>query len=580
MDGTRSGIGAAVVVAALAGAAFGHGGEYVSPGAYQDPGPPLGPPWHPPHFRQNDPEVTPDTPDPRVPITRWETWWANNKEALLRLASRMEGDAPGATASAARSQRETDAEAKRIDAVRKRLTALFVEALSDRDFEVRTAAAIALGKSGSAEGSAALRRAAEKDEHKDVRDSAVLGLGLLGQPADIPFLDAALFGKAGDARHRAFAAFALGLIGGDDAAFSLLRFADERSEERVPGGLRKKPDLGASVWVAMGLTGSRDVLPALRAAFADTELDPGVRSFVLISLGRMADGVSQRTTVTALVSERDPGLRRAAAVALGRMTKPQDMDAIAALVAAAGGDRDLLVRHLAAISLGGIESSSVRSVLREMFRLGDDAARPFAALALALQKDADFAPEIRAALGTCKDDSASSSYCIALGLLADAGSAAQISKVLASAKSVWLEGYAALSLGLIGSTSSIEALRAKLVGETDPRLRMNLAVALGMLHDPGARTYLVESMRKADTFYERSSAALALGQLRMRSAVMDLEVVYRDPKEKDILRAFAVVALGEIADPSPVPKLSRFAAGGNYDASPRIDPLNEILTIY
>jgi len=577
-------IGRAVVISVfLLGAsapAFAHGGEY-NPGAMHDPGPPLGPPWHPPHNRDNDPELTPGGGDPKVAVTRWETWWANNKDAWMRLAERMGGDAPGATKMTREpSDREKEAAEKRAAALRRRLAALFVEALADPEFEVRTAAAIALGKTGEASGSEALRRAASQDEHKDVRDSAVLGLGLLGRESDIPFLEEMLLDRDELPRRRAFAAFALGLIGGDDAAVPLLRIASPKADAPAAENLKKRPELAASVFVAMGLTGSADVLPVLRAASADRDFDENVRAFAFISLGRMKDRGSVGALVTTLVSERDPALRRAAAIALGRAAGAEDAVAVATLVSAMRDDKDPITRHFAATSLGTIRSPVSRDALREGFRKGPEADRSFAALAIGLSHDAEFAPELRAALANRPDESTAGSCCVALGLLGDIASAPAIETTYAGAKHIWLQGYAAIALGLAGSTSSVGSLHEKLVAEKDPRLRMNLAVALGILHDPRAKTYLVETMRGADTFYERGSAALALGALKATSAVGDIEVVYRDPKEKDILRAFAVVALGEIADPSPVPKLTRFAADGNYDAAQKVDPLNEILSIY
>jgi HEAT repeat protein len=546
-----------------------------------DPGIPLGPPWHGPKYKENEPELTPGGGDPKVAITRWETWWSNNKDAYLRLAERVGGDAPGATPSALPpSERAKEAEERRETSMRKRLAVLFTEALADPSFEVRTAAAIALGKTGLPEGSEPLRRAAATDVHKDVRDSAVIGLGLLGRQADIPFLEKMLFDREENARRRGFAAFAIGLIGGEDAAVTLLRFSDERPDGPKPEPLRKKPELAASVFIGMGMTGCADVLPRLRAAAADTEFDENVRSFALLSLGRLKDRASLSTLCAALTGERDPALRRAAALALGRAAGPDDAAVVAALAKALTEDRDPLTKHFAATSLGTIGGVPVREALRRAFKEGDEKDRAFAGLALGIAKDAEFAPQVRAALEDRPDESDAGSLCIALGLMSDAASAPAIEKSMNGAKKVWLQGYAALALGMCGATSAVESLHKRLEHEQDPRMRMNLAIALGMLHDPKAKSYLVDTLRGADTFFEKGSAALALGALRMSAAVPDLEVVARDGKSEEMLRAFTLVALGDIADPSPVPKLSRFSVDGNYDAAVRVDPLNEVLTIY
>jgi hypothetical protein len=70
---------------------------------------------------------------------------------------------------------------------------------------------------------------------------------------------------------------------------------------------------------------------------------------------------------------------------------------------------------------------------------------------------------------------------------------------------------------------------------------------------------------------------MAMGVLRMNEAVTDIVDVYRNKKEQDLVRAFSVVSLGLIADPSPVPKLARFAIDNNYSLA--ISPLNEVLSI-
>jgi HEAT repeat protein len=572
---------AAATILLSAASAYAHGGS-MNPGSVPpDPGVPLGPPWHGPKFKENEPELTPGGGDPKVAITRWETWWSNNKDAYLRLAERAAGDAPGATPSSLPpSERAKEAAERRATSMRKRLAVLFTEALADPSFEVRTAAAIALGKTGQAEGSEPLRRAALTDAHKDVRDSAVLGLGLSGRQADIPFLEKMLFDREENPRRRGFAAFAIGIIGGEDAAVTLLRFSDERPDGGKPEPLRKKPELAASVFIGMGMTGCADVLPRLRAAAADTEFDENVRSFALLSLGRLKDRASLAMLSTTLTNERDPALRRAAALALGRAAGPDDAAVVAALAKALTEDRDPLTKHFAATSLGTIGGVPVREALRRAFKEGDDKDRAFAALALGIAKDAESAPMVRAALEDKQDESDAGSLCIALGLMSDAASAPAIEKTLNGAKKVWLRGYAALALGMCGATSAVESLHKRLEGEGDPRMRMNLAMALGMLHDPKAKSYLVDTLRGADTFFEKGSAALALGALRMSAAVPDLEVVARDGKSEEMLRAFTLVALGDIADPSPVPKLSRFSVDGNYDAAVRVDPLNEVLTIY
>src|SRR5689334_1624344 len=142
----RSLVPVALLAAALPATAFAHGGSYAPPVTGQ-PG---------------NPQVPPGTADAPGGTTRWETWWAANKEYFLRLGEQMReddgpvseglgGKKPRVSAAAARETRDAAAPAA--------LVPLFVEALADESFEVRTAAAIALGKTGDADGGKALREA-------------------------------------------------------------------------------------------------------------------------------------------------------------------------------------------------------------------------------------------------------------------------------------------------------------------------------------------------------------------------------------------------------------------------------------
>ena len=543
--------------------------------------PPTPPPKGPP--LPGGPQVPPGTSDPPSPLTRWETWWAANKDVLLRLNEAMRQDESPESRGIAGGPAPSTAEsaehrAARDALVREAIVPLLIEALGDPSFEVRTSAAVALGKAGRPEAEKALREAAVKDRHKDVRDSAILGLGLLGRPAAIPFLDGVLNDRDAGTRHRSFAAFGLGLIGGEDAAASLLAFADGKPNKPSTFA-NEPPPLIASTFVAMGLTGDARVLPALRRALPNhNAFDENVRAFVALSLGRMKDRESLPDLVRMLVVERDPGMRRSAAVALGKIATPADAVVVEALLGALAGDKDEMVRHFAAISVGGFKDPEISARVVKLFTAARAQARPFLALSLAIAEHAPAAPLLREALAKETDESLQGCYCIALALLRDHSSAPLMEKAVKDRGLIWLQGYAAVSLGMMGHIDSAGLLNARLAGETDPRLRANLAVALGLLHDPAAKAWLVKTLHGDGSVFERGGAAMAMGVLRLNSAVPDLAGIYNDKKEQDLVRAFSVVALGLIADPSPVPKLARFAIDNNYSLS--VDPLNEVLSIY
>ena len=549
-----------ICVLAAGAAAFAHGGAYRGGG-----GSPAGP------------SVPPGTADRPSAQTTWETWWSANKEFHLRLHEKMrDGDTgavtPGSgdTVRTAREQRAAEDALKREE-----LLPVFLEALGDDSFEVRTAAAIALGKMGDTRASGPLRKAAEKDDHIDVRNSAVLATGMLGQEENVPYLLGMLMDRDQNVRQRSFAAFGLGLTGGDDAADLLVRFLDGGGP-RVSGGRRLTPPLEASCYVALGLTGSAAVLPTLRDAAARGS-DDNVRAFAILSLGRMADRESLAPATGFLRREKQSNIRRSAAIALGKIATATDIDAVAALFRALD-DSDPVTRHFAAVALGAMADDDIRESIRKGFPKAERPDRPFYALALGIAHDSAGGPIVRAALRSESVEDLRSGYCIALGLMGDADAVPQLERAAAERGEIWLPGYAALALGMIGSRGSAPMLCERLADENDPRLRMNLAVALGLMHDPAARTFLVDTVRSSKgSILERGSAAMAIGVLRMNDAAADLLAVYRDKKEQDLVRAMTVVALGVLADPSPIPKLSRFAIDHNYGVN--VDPLNEVLSI-
>jgi len=542
----------AVIVLALAGTALAHGGSYRGGGATPSGG-----------------AVPPGTADRPGAISNWETWWSANKEFHLRLHERMRDDGAAVTPRGGDGPREGVERRARNDALkREEMIPVFLAAMDDPSFEVRTAAAIALGKLGDTSASAVLRSAAEKDKHKDVRDSAVLALGMLGLEENVPYLLSILSDRDQNTRYRSFAAFGLGMTGGEDTAALLLRV--------VNGRKKLQPPLISSIYVALGLTGSETVLPTLRKAAADHS-DDNVRAFAVLSLGRMRDLESLGSVTRFLRREKQANMRRSSAITLGKIATADDAEAIAVLERALE-DSDPMVRHFAAVSLGELSNAAVRERLRKRLPKAMKEDRPFYALALALAGNNDAAPLIRRALKDERNENLKSGYCIALGILGDAGAVPQLQVLAQERGEIWLPGYAALSLGMIGSRESAPMLRERLKNENDPRLRMNLAVALGLLHDPAARDFLVATVRGSKgTIYERGSAAMALGVLRINSAADDLLEVLHNKKEQDLVRAMAMVALGVLADPSEIPKLARFSIDNNYGV--RVDPLNEVLSI-
>jgi HEAT repeat protein len=459
--------------------------------------------------------------------------------------------------------------------VRESVIPFLLDALKDPSFEVRTAAAVALGKAGDPAALEPLRKSFQTDEHNDVRDAAILGVGLLGKEEAVPYLEMVLADDRLSTRHRSFAAFSLGLIGGKRAAKVLV------DAVTLDDGLRHREDSPylASIFLGMGFCGDASVLPTLRRAAKDRGYDEQVRAFIWLALGRAKDKDSVPLFVEALAQPQERiALQRAAAVALGRAGDAKDTSATGALFDAMKGSKDPLVRHYAAVSLGGFADDRLRAELRKHFAKCETGDRPFTALALGVAQDDEAAPLLRQALAEERNENVQGAYAIALGMLSDFAARSVLEEQVKNRGRIWAQGYCALAIGMARITDSAPVLRKELEATRDPRLRANLAVGLGLLHDAKAREWFFETLRSDGTLYERGGAAMALGLLRINEAVPLLVAVWRDKKEKDLMRAYAVVALGILADPSDPPKLARFSIDSDYSLSN--DPLNEVMTIY
>lgn len=554
--------GLAMVLMMLAAApALAHGGTYKGGAGGGDPG----------H------QIPPDLVDRTGGASTWETWWTANGETYVHLTDRVraldDAEATGTDGKLTREQRREMREAL----VRDRLVPLFLAALGDKDAEIRSSAAIALGKSCDARGTPALIQVMCGDKDDDVRASAVIGLGLGGDTLAIPALDELLGDVTGNTRRRAFAAIALGLVGGDDAAAALVRFATERLQ-LWNGGSKEKERLLASCYVGLGLTGSGAALGPLRDAFGNIKNDPELRGHAALALGKAGDRGSLDALAAVLGDSGTRAiLRRAAAVALGEIVRPSDKPALNVLMRASADDSDSLTREYATLALGAVRSDVVSAHLRRRLDAAQDAQKPVAALALGLQSDASAAPLIRKRLEADKDTERRAAYALALGLLGDRASAPLVEAELVGLGRGRAKGHAALALALMDSQASRDKLFELLTTADSPTFAMNLAVSLALLGDVRSRTWLVSGLAADRTIRERSGAAVTLGILRMVEAAPRLIAIFEDKDDDPTVRAFTLVGLGFLADPSVVPKLSRLSSYGGYVLP--LEPLAELVTI-
>jgi HEAT repeat protein len=541
-------LAAALAVVLAAAPAFAHGGAYTTPptGAGSSASPGFG------------------GADEGGPTTRWESWWAENREDLLRIAERVDSaQALVVTPSEGGAAPRVDAAAARATSaarVREDVLPVLLGALRDDDFDVRASAAVALGKLADARATSPLQACAREDHRDEVRRAALLGLGILGRAEAIPFLSGVVADKRLASEERSMAAIALGLVGGDDAA-SFLSFFLERDATRPDPLNAADAQLIGSVYEALGMTRSVEALRTLWRAADDDAASPFLRAHAVVGIGRLGDHDSLERCVKLLGPATDQQLRRAAIAALGRIAGPADTEAAQALATLLATDRDPVARRFAISALGGIRTQPVRVLLRKQFGACSETERPAFALASALQGDAAAAPAIREALRAERDESARSAYCVALAILRDADSVADLERLVGPGPTPGIyRGFAALALAVIPGPASRDVLWKRLPDEQDARVWGDYAIALALLGETRVRAFLSKQLKDGEGNFEKCRAASCLGVLRRADAVPELAEIVMNRRIDGIVRSLCVVALGQIADPSPVPKLARLSA--------------------
>jgi HEAT repeat protein len=557
-------LAAPALLALASPAAPAHGGTYRSPA---DPG-----------------NGSPSPALPGASTSEWNDWWWSNRDRYLDLARRRRRARPveatptggmGAMAGAEGAAAETDPAAGLASLRETLVLPAVTRALSDPDAEVRSAAAVALGKMGFERSFLDLQRAL-RDPHPDVRDGAILALGMLRDEFAAERLRAILHDPAERARTRGFAALALGILGGDGPAGTLLAFlAPEADAERV-GGIQRTTDLMATAVIALGHTGSQRAAGDLRRLYASGRaLETAPRCCAALSLGKLRDRESIPLLLKG-IAHPEAFMRQSAAIALGVVGGPGDAAVVEALDRVVREDENMPARHFAAIALGRIGGDAARFALRRLLDDARGAERTYAALAIAMAGDKPSAPALRALLRGPGDADIHGAAATALGILGDAEALPLLRETAFGKGDSVVRGHCLEALGLLCDEDSAVELRRIAAEEPDPRLRLCAAVALGILQDPGAVEALGSLATKGSTIHLRAHSSYFLGVVGGAEAARILVRIVEDRQEEMIVRMHAVAGLGVLADRSPCPVLSGLGADANHLLA--VDPLQEVST--
>ncbi len=622
---------AAFAAGCLATAALAHGGQYR--GGWNDPPPPPSTPGAgvpgpvtpagglggPGPLTGGRPTITDGT--------SWQVWWEFNKEPLLdkpAVPSKLPITGSDEFFLGPRRNVATrDALGPSAKDRRDLIVPALLEALRENNSrDVITACLVALGKVGlEPPGVALLPTMAPfvSASEQEVRETAALAMGILGQPAALDSLiglleqdrvGRALAGKDEvPDRTRTFAAWSLGLLAHESIDLAVKRRVHDALLARLLRPEEKGRDLRVALIQGLGLLGldparsGGEKLLLWRTVgelwdFYGRDLGKGdqlVQAHVPVAVARLlgrGDGPEHRRSKALLGAELFPRERRnnailqSAAMALGSLclpaeTLPEDAAYSQLLQRYYREGTDQQARMFAVMALGRIGGAANRAALMALYEPANKATeKPWVALALAqiareqVQRpghvvDVELGQLLHRDVQLIDNDEAQAALALALGLCGYREAGDTLIELLhGRGRSDMLAGYLAVALALL----DYEPAKDPLVDLMERSLRrpfvlQQCAVALGRLGDVRVVPRLLDMIGKSDSTAALSAVATALGFIRDRRSIEPLIAALRDPERTKLARAFAAAALGGVGDKSPLPWNTVIAVDVNYRAT-------------
>jgi hypothetical protein len=483
----------------------------------------------------------------------------------------------------------------------------------DLDKDVQSEILIALGRiSVHAEESSEVLREYLRAPSQDLAQSAILGLGLLGDEVAWNALHALLVDDAqgrwlADAPAgvsqplRSWAALATGLGASKwseevraEAIQTLSALANESSSD---------PELQASLIVAWGTALNQADLAshnALMALMNDGSVNQSVRALVPAALARAAhgdDGLAESTRVELLrilQSDTPATVRQGAIRALALLPESleeHESKVIATLSALAKDARTPAESHYALLSLAelAVQSEDVAqieataSLLTAQLEAKTPERAAWAAVALGvlgaeqpLWAGIAKVRSERALLSQLvegRDEELRGACAISLGLIGQANAAQSLRRIVEAGDHPSLAGHAAVALGLLGDQEALPLLTAQLERSAHrPTLLEQTAVGLALLNAEELHGQLLRMLAPRDgalpTLAEVTAASRGLAMIgNARTAPFLLTALDNDNLTPNS-RALATRALGYVADADPTPWQLRLLPGLNLTALP------------
>jgi HEAT repeat protein len=167
-------------------------------------------------------------------------------------------------------------------------------------------------------------------------------------------------------------------------------------------------------------------------------------------------------------------------------------------------------------------------------------------------------------------------YALGAGLARSEASVPRLMRLLEKELQDDARGQVALALGLLQHGEASELLRTIVArSKYRPALLRDCSIALGLLGDKDVGTQLVRQLEEARSLAAQSAIVSALGFIGDRRSVEPLLALLGNRLANEKARAFAAVALGNVADKELLPWNSKIGVDLNYRAAPATlsDPL-------
>ncbi len=455
---------------------------------------------------------------------------------------------------------------------RERIFDILKSATIDKHSVVRDAAVIALGKLGTPKAVEVLLERRKLESSGDVQEDTLLALGM-SRNKDAT---AALLETLGKKRNVQYALLGLGLSG--DA-----ELAGPAALEYFDSNIRRAKNDHALACAAIALGGLRygDGVGSLTKALKSKKTPNIVKVYVVQALGRIGGDDAQKALIKAL-DGKDQQVRRASALALGEFI---DSDVLKVLADKRGlkNNADPLMAGFAAVSMGSIldelaetEWKRYPEAIREvaLATRKSKIKSQYANVALALFGGIDNETRrfYKEELGdTSMDPETMSALAMSVGLAGESSVESELVELASSmSRDPKLGSYAALAIGMIPGQAEDQAKALREIYRKVDRddVRRGAIAAMGLVGDRKDVKFLIGILKaKEDSWlggYTRGAAAMSLGLIRDGESVAKIQALLRSPDKRT--RAFAVAALGFLADKDPSPVLSSLVGRNNFRA--------------